>query len=209
MICDFLTRYDQGELDEAELKKHALSCSICKEALDIDKDILSMAQSLRQPIEAPFLWNRIEESLAKEMFKKQRFNWRFFRFVPALAALILVVWLGVYFFIQNRTPHSGLMAEKTLARVEKKELEYIAAIQDLEKQILPMMADMDIELAFRYRDRLETIDAQIEQCQKDLAFNPANAHMRRFLMMALHDKKETLVEILNPENRKLKSRRSL
>jgi hypothetical protein len=209
MTCDFLIRYDQDELEEAEFKRHAISCSACKKALDLDEEVLDIAKSLRQPIEAPYLWNRIERSLVEEMAKKQRFNWRLFRFIPALAALFLVAWLGIHYFIENRTPHSGLIAEKTLARVEKEEQEYIAAIQDLEKQVLPKMAEMDLEMVFRYRDRLETIDAQIEQCKEDLAFNPANAHIRRFLMMALHDKKETLVEILNPENRKLKSRRSL
>ena len=209
MNCDFLVKYDQGELDEAEFKKHAISCATCKQALYLDEDVLSMAKSLRQPIEVPYLWNRIENSLGEEIAKKQPFNWRLLRFVPALAALLLVTWLGIHYFFENRSPRSGLMAEKTLARVEKKEQDYINAIQDLEKQILPKMAEMDLELVFRYRDRLETIDAQIEQCQEDLAFNPANAHIRRFLMMALHDKKETLVEILNPENKKLKSRRSL
>jgi len=209
MSCDFLRKYDQGELNEAEFKRHAISCLICKKAFEIDEDVLSVAKSLRRHIEAPYLWNRIEGSLMEEMAKKQTFNWRLFRFVPALAALFLVVWLGIHYFIENRTPHSGLMAEKTLARVEKKEMEYMAAIQDLEKQALPKMAEMDLELVFRYRDRLETIDAQIEQCKEDLAFNPANAHMRRFLMIALHDKKETLDEILNPFNKKLKSRRSL
>jgi hypothetical protein len=100
------------------------------------------------------------------------------------------------------------MAKKALARVEQKEQDYLKAIQDLEKQALPKMAGMDLKLVFLYRDRLETIDAQIKQCQEALALNPANAHIRRYLMMALIDKKETLAEILDPENEKLKSRRS-
>jgi hypothetical protein len=46
-----------------------------------------------------------------------------------------------------------------------------------------------------YRDRLETIDAQIARCQEALAENPSNAHIRRYLLAALQDKKETLREL--------------
>jgi len=218
MICDCLDKYNQGVLDENEFRKHADSCSTCKEALDLDEDVMSLAKSLRNHIEAPRLWDRIETSLAEEMAVGHRFGkktgkggdfWRIFKLAPAMVALILVVWLGTHLFIENRTPSSGLMAKKALARVEQKEQDYLKAIKDLEKQVLPKMTGMELELVFLYRDRLETIDAQIEQCQEDLAFNPANAHIRRYLMTALHDKKETLVEILNPENKKVKSRRSI
>ncbi len=210
MICDFLDKYNEGILSEPEFKKHASNCSSCQEVLDLDEEVMSFAKSLRQHIEAPFLWSRIEKSMMEEMAKEHRFKekdkarkspWRLFRLASAMAAIILVVWLGFHFFIDNRTPSSGLIAKNTFARVEKKEQEYIRAIQDLEKRVQPKIADMDLQMVFLYRDRLETIDAQIEQCQEDLAFNPANAHIRRFLMMALHDKKETLAEILNPEKK--------
>ena len=218
MICVCLDKYNQGVMDETEFRKHAASCSTCLEALKLDEDVMSLAKSLRQHIEAPRLWNRIEESILEEMAEKHRLGerlkakksfGRLLRFSPALIVFILAVWIGLYFILENRTPSSGLMAQKTLARVEKKEQEYIKAIQDLEKQALPKMADMDLKLVFLYRDRLETIDAQIKQCQEALSFNPANAHIRRYLMMALNDKKEILVEILNPENEKVKSRRLL
>lgn len=218
MICDCLNKYNQGKMNETDFRKHADSCSTCQEALYLDEHVMSMAKSLRQHIEAPYLWNRIEESLVEEMAEKQRLGekvrakkspWRLLGYSPALLVLILAGWFGIHFFKENRTQSSGLMAQKALAQVEKKEQDYLKAIQDLEKQALPRMADMDLELVFLYRDRLETIDAQIKQCQEAMATNPANAHIRRYLMMALHDKKETLVEILNPENEKVKSRRSI
>ena len=208
MICDYLDKFDQGAMDEAEFRKHAVHCSTCREALELDEDVMSLAKSLKKEIEAPRLWDRIEKSLATEMSKKHRFNLKLFRLVPAMVALILLVWLGITVILKNRTPSSGLMAKKALARVERKEQDYLKAIQDLEKQALPKMAGMDLKLVFLYRDRLETIDAQIKQCQEALSLNPANTHIRRYLMMALIDKKETLVEILNPENEKVKSRRS-
>ena len=55
---------------------------------------------------------------------------------------------------------------------------------------------MNVELMLLYRDRLETIDDQIEQCREALSENPANAHIRRYMLAALQDKKETLKELL-------------
>jgi len=48
-----------------------------------------------------------------------------------------------------------------------------------------------------YREKLETIDAQIERCQEALAANPANAHIRRYLLAALQDKKAALADLLS------------
>jgi hypothetical protein len=53
-----------------------------------------------------------------------------------------------------------------------------------------------------YRDKLETIDAQIERCKEALALNPASAHIRRYLLAALQDKKGTLAELLSYKQEK-------
>lgn len=225
MSCKELERYDRGEMDEAEFARHAAVCSFCQQALELDKEVMSLAKTLRQPVEAPRLWSRIEEALRKEMAAEKRLapepqmkkkprverpslRWRLLRLAPAAAALIAVVGIGLYFGLKSSAPSSGLLAKKALARVEQKEHEYMKAIEDLEKQALPRMADLNLDLVFLYRSRLETIDAQIEQCREALALNPANAHIRRYLMAALQDKKETLAEVLGLEGESLKSRRS-
>jgi hypothetical protein len=225
MRCKELERYDRGEMDEAEFARHAASCSVCQQALELDGEVISLAKTLRQPVEAPRLWNHIEEALRKEMVEEQRpalesqikkkprlehksLRWRFLTLAPVAAALLAVVGIGLYFGLKSSAPSSGLLAQKALARVEQKEHEYMKAIQDLEKQALPWMADLNLDLVFLYRTRLETIDAQIEQCREALDLNPANAHIRRYLMAALQDKKETLVEVLSLEGESMKSRRS-
>jgi len=208
MICKYLDQYNQGKMEDPDFKRHAAGCPICQEALKLDEDIMSMAGSLRQHIEAPGLWSRIEEAIHKE-HKRFSFRWKLLRFVPAAGLLTIVLGLGIYVGLKIQTPSSGLLARKALVRVEQKEQEYLKAIQELEKQVLPKMAELDLKLVFLYRDRLETIDAQIEQCREALDSNPANAHIRRYLIMALHDKKETLYEVMNPKNRNEKSRRSI
>ncbi len=47
-----------------------------------------------------------------------------------------------------------------------------------------------------YRDKLAVIDGQIEKCQEALERNPGNAHIRRYFLAALQDKKQTLAEAL-------------
>ena len=206
MKCKELERYDQGKMGEAEFIRHAAGCRTCREALWLDKRVLSLSQSLRQPIEAPELWNRIEGSLRKEMadeqspaqeFRVRKGSSKIWRFAAAMAALIIVACIGIYIGLKIRTPSSGLLSEKALARVEQEEREYVQAIQDLEKIALPQMGDLNLELNFLYRDRLDTIDAQIQQLREALEFNTANVHMRRHLMMALQEKKETLGKVLN------------
>lgn len=208
MTCKHLDRFNEGKMEDADFRRHAAGCPICQEALKLDEEIMSAASSLRQHIEAPGLWSRIEEAIQED---QGRFSlrWRLLKFIPAACILTIILGLGVYIGLKIQAPSSGLLARKALARVEQKEQEYLRAIQDLEKQVIPKMADMDLKLVFLYRDRLETIDAQIEQCREALASNPANAHIRRYLMMALHDKKQTLTEVLNPKIQNEKSRRSL
>jgi len=225
MTCKELERYDRGELDEAEFERHASLCPACQEAFRLDKDILSLAKALRRNIEAPTLWSRIQETLQNEQTaetphatalsmdknrRNKRFSgpWKPSRLVPAVLVLAGVVGLSFYFFLKNQTPSSGLLAQNALAKVEQKEMEYMEAIKELEKQALPQMTSMDLDLVFLYRDRLETIDAQIARCREALAMNQANAHIRRYLMAALQDKKDTLADILNAGNVKAKSRRS-
>ena len=89
------------------------------------------------------------------------------------------------------------LAGAALVQVEQKEKEYSAAIAELEAVALPQMAKLDTDLMLLYRDRLETIEAQIERCKEALATNPANAHIRRYLLAALQDKKETLKELVD------------
>jgi hypothetical protein len=61
------------------------------------------------------------------------------------------------------------------------------------------LGKFDLNLQLLYRDKLETINRQIIACKEALEVNPANAHIRRYLFMALQDKKETLKEIISAQ----------
>jgi hypothetical protein len=95
---------------------------------------------------------------------------------------------------------SGLLARRALARVELKEREYTEAIGALEKLAGPKIEAMDLQMMSLYRDKLAAIDAQIERCREALASNPANAHIRSYLLAALRDKRQTLAQALGTED---------
>ena len=201
MSCKRFKKYEFGTLDESEFQKHLKTCVSCQERASQDKKLMFLAKALKKPVESPHLWDRIEESLRKEQLKgissdKKKFRWSSLRLLPASVAILLVISIGFYFLLKPETGKSGLLTESALAKVEKKERDYVEAIEELEEIAIPRMADMNVELMRLYKDRLETIDDQIEQCREALSENPANAHIRRYMLAALQDKKETLKELL-------------
>jgi hypothetical protein len=140
------------------------------------------------------------EEEAREGTPVKGYRWRLFPAFGAAVLFLLIVSVGLYFLLNQKTGEPRLLAEKALIKVEKKENEYMEAIVELEERVLPKMAGLDLELMLLYRDRLETIDDQITRCKEALAENPANAHIRHYLLAALQDKRETLSEILELAN---------
>jgi len=200
-MCDAYERHEKGRMTGSAFEAHLADCADCRYKVEADRDLLRSVREARPSVSAPGLWDRIESTLLEEQAAERASHRRRrpFRLFPAFrpaaaaAALVLValvLWRGPFF----RQPR--LLEESALARVEKKEMEYQRAIAGLEELVNPKLADLDLELFFLYRDRLETIDEQIVQCQAELAENPGNAHIRRYLLAALKDKKSTLESIL-------------
>lgn len=201
MSCNRFKKYEFGKISEKEFQQHLKTCVFCLEQVKQDSQLLSLARSLKKPVEAPSLWNRIEEDLRNEQeavirSERKKPRWGLLRLLPAAAAALLILSVGFYFLLRPETGRQGILTESRLAKVEKKEREYMEAIEELEERTLPQMADMNLELMLLYRDRMETIDDQIERCREALSENPGNAHIRRYMLAALQDKKDTLMELL-------------
>ncbi|MBP7706013.1 MAG: hypothetical protein KA243_02080 [Candidatus Aminicenantes bacterium] len=185
----------------------------------LDKEIAAM----RSPVADDGLWARIEAALVREMERTAEtaaeaaavppgtrapgrsrldalgafFRRRRWVLVPAAAALILAVVVGIAVSRRPAAP-SGLLAGRALAEVERIEKDHLAAIESLERQVRPKLASSLTEESALYEDRLAVIDAQIDRCRLVLASNPANAHVRRYLLAALRDKRQTLSDALGP-----------
>jgi hypothetical protein len=171
-----------------------------------DLDLVRRARAMKVNVQAsPELWLRIERRLEAE--KQRSFidpspRRRFLRpavLVPAFACLMIVL-IGLFSMGEWLVQTSGLLTDPVVRRSEKREASYIMAIERLEEQALPRMADLNLEVMLLYREQLKTIDDQIQSCRELLENNPANAHIRCYMLAALQDKKQTLGELLEWKN---------
>jgi hypothetical protein len=200
MSCNRFKKYETGEIDSREFREHLKTCSYCQEQEQLDTRLMNLSRSLKEPVQSPGLWKRIEHTLTTEERQRRKpivlgVSGRSFAFYAAAAVILIVVAVGIYSWLFGEKHEPGLLTETALKKVELREQEYMKAIEELEKQTIPRMASMNIELMLLYRDRLETIDDQIKQCREALSENPANTHIRRYMLAALQDKKETLMEL--------------
>ena len=194
MSCDRYQERELGRLDEAAFQAHLKDCSVCRERLREDERLMELAAGLKPPAEPPFLWERVEAGLRAEQQRARRRTWIY------RAAAVLVVSLGLGALVQQQRgapePATGLYTAEALEKVREREREYAAAIEELEQIAGERLDRMDAELALLYRDKIATIDTQIDRCLQALHGNPANTHIRRYLLLALRDKRETLEEIV-------------
>jgi len=205
MKCNRFREYELGKMDKEAFANHSKECALCQEEAALDAQLKERVHELRNPVHAPHLWTRIEAELQEEkrtanLHKQRRFPpFRKLALNPWFATAMAIILAGVFlmlFFGPNETiPAKGHLAEKALKRVESREHDYISAIEELEKNVRPKLTDMDFEMMTLYRERLETIDTQIERCRRALELNPASAHIRRYMLAALQDKKLTLIQI--------------
>ena len=194
MSCDRYREREIGRLEEEAFQAHLKDCPDCRESLREDEIIDELAANLAEVTEPPFLWERVEAGLRAEQQRTRRRTWIY------RAAAVLVVSLGLGALMQQGRgipePATGLYTAEALEKVRDREREYAAAIEELEQIAGERMQRMDPELALLYRDKIATIDTQIDRCLQALHGNPANTHIRRYLLLALRDKRETLEEIV-------------
>lgn len=201
MTCEKYKQHELGEMSDSAYRAHLKECAVCREIKRQDDLILGQVKQLKQPAAAPGLWERISREIQRSGAglhdvpppKKKIFSSPVLKL--AASFLLPLLLLGGYFLLIKPGRSSGLLTQKALTRIEQVEAEYMKAIAQLEQVVEPGIHSMDVELALRYRDRLETIDEQIDLCKKELEENPKNTHIRRYLLAALQDKKQTLMDL--------------
>ncbi|MDD8026737.1 MAG: hypothetical protein PHI34_09490 [Acidobacteriota bacterium] len=198
MSCPRFDEFELGRMSPQDWALHARECPDCRAEADRDRRLSEEAAMLKTPIQSPDLWNRIEAALRTEAEagRPKRAGLRPWM-IPAAAVALLAVGAAVFLPRTSAPPApSGLLDQQTLTRVDAQEKQYSKAIDDLEKLARPRISAMDPALMALYRDRLAVIDAQIDKCREALERNPTNAHIRRYFLAALQDKKQTLAEAL-------------
>ena len=204
MSCQMYEDYQLGKMSDNQFHSHLQTCDSCRIKQAQDDSLLDAARLLKEPVQAAGLWDRIEGEMLREKETMPsshsiRFN-RKTLFLIAAAFLMVAVSIGVFFGVFLERHGGGLLSKSALENVRQTENQYMVAIDQLEKKVLPQLEQMDIELVLLYKDRLAVIDSQIQQCKEALEQNPANSHIRHYMLAALQDKKETLTELLLPHN---------
>lgn len=216
MSCQKFDVYQAGGMTAVEFAEHARRCPSCAEQAALERRLDEEVEKMRERVPDAGLWERIEAALVREKAdaverkvtpRAARRPFAFlsgaFRpawFAASAAALALLVLGGVYFNKRSPAPSAGILARQALDRVEMKEKEYADAIDALERQVRPRIEAMDLQMASLYRDKLAAIDGQIKKCREALATNPANAHIRHYLLAALQDKRQALNDVLGTIN---------
>jgi hypothetical protein len=216
MTCGKYEAHEAGRLSGKEFAEHVRTCAECAELAVLDARLDTELAALRETVPDSGLWDRIETALGREkpraaapddLLRRPR-GGRLFAgllgrkplLAAAGAAALLVLAIGAVLVLKKPITPSGILARQALANVEIKEREYADAIAALEKQAGPKIEAMDLQMASLYRDKLAAINAQIEKCREALASNPGNAHIRSYLLAALHDKREALTDALGLMN---------
>jgi len=196
MSCHKFEDYLNEQLDLDTLKVHMESCEECRKAFQLDAQIMDLSRNLNENLAVPDLWPSIEEDLRgkKPVILKFRSTKRYL--LAAAASFLIITAIWIFNSYQNDTSPRRILSQQALEKVREAEEKYLDAINQLENLAYYQLDDTTEPLAQLYRNKLSLIDRQIQNCQEALESNPANSHIRQYLMAALQDKQKTLEEIL-------------
>jgi hypothetical protein len=199
MICELCTNNKLHTLNEHDLAIHIKNCPWCAEYEEWDAKMMQQAAQLKPLKVTEDLWDKIEAKLLQQQVQKQRrakiLNYK--TWLIAASLFLAIISTALVLFFQSTDFSDNILSRAALIKVELNERSYIKSIETLEKSADSKLSQLDTELFLLYKDKLATIDSQIKQCRQAIEKNPGNAHIRRYLLAALQDKKETLKEIIN------------
>jgi len=206
MNCkDFWKKFEESGLTP-QLEKHINECKSCKNEMEIEVLLNKKVKNLYE-FEAPDnLWEKIEISVLekdkvslleriKKSIIKQFPAIKLIPLKPAFAGAVILLLFAVGFrYYLKSTSHEEKVRLQTLAidEIEKKENEYIAAIEKFSKLLENSEKNIDPELSWLYQEKLAALDEFISQCKEALEENEYNIDARKYLAMAYKEKVETL-----------------
>lgn len=198
MPCDNFDLFLQGHLSEENFLKHLDSCQSCQRAYEIDKQIMADSAQLNNDIKVPNQWSDINHAISSTSSREKRKFLSFSKVLLSAAATLLIVF-SLFLLNKNQTTQeeSGILTHKTLEKVKNAEEAYVSAINQLEDLAGEKLSQIPEPLAQLYSNKLQLINAQIANCRNALEKNPANAHVRKYLLAVLREKENTLTQIID------------
>ena len=179
-------------------------------------ELSAIARSLHREWDSPRLWSSIAagilaHELAIEAGLERRSRAPFWngRWQALAAAAVIAItlaptsWLGWRWFMLGPRPdpataeqrRQALLTEDALGAIERSELQYTRAIDDLTRLAAPRLDMPDSPLLVNLRERLEVIDAAIAEYRAEIARNRFNAHLRQQLLWIYQEKRRTLEQV--------------
>ena len=196
MNCHKFEDYLRDQIDLATLNDHIKSCESCRKAYQVDAQIMDRSKKLNENLAIPDLWPSIEKEIKRKRPVILKFKPRTRLLVTAAATFLIVTTIWLYNSFQTDSSTDRILSQQALEKVREAEENYQDAIRDLENLAYAQLDETTEPLAQLYRNKLSLIDRQIENCQDALESNPANSHIRNYLISALQDKQKTLEDIL-------------
>ena len=195
MGCTQYEKHELGQISSEEFELHLKDCNFCQQEITSDQRLLDTAATLNENKTVPSLWPEIEKKLVKTQSRFQLTQIPG-HFIKIAATILIGISMILFFGRKTEINQNSILSASALQKVEQQEDAYVRSIEHLERVAAVKMESFDLNLSLLYRDKLETIDSQIARCQDALQDNPANTHIRRYLLAALDDKKQTIKEIL-------------
>lgn len=198
MICELCTNNKLQTLSGKALDKHLRECPYCAQNKTFDEELMQQAAALLPFKPDETLWKRIDQALEKEKQRKAKQpGGKYKTWLVAASLFMAIISSALILFFRTADTSENILSSAALMKVEISEQSYISAIDDLEEQADSKLSGLETDLLLLYKDKLATIDTQIERCRQAIEQNPGNAHIRRYMLAALQDKKETLSEIIH------------
>jgi hypothetical protein len=196
MSCHKFEDYLNEMLDLDSLKDHMESCEDCRKAYHVDARIMDRSKKLNDNLEIPDLWPSIENKIQRKKSVILKFKPKTRLLLTIAATFLIVTTIWLYNSFQKDTATERILSQQALEKVREAEENYQDAISDLENLAYAQLDETTEPLAQLYRNKLSLIDRQIHNCRDALDSNPANSHIRNYLIAALQDKQKTLEDIL-------------
>jgi hypothetical protein len=195
MKCAVFDSWQNDLITESVFKKHAEHCVACRLQYEKDNDIMQQFAAWRTLATAPQQWPAIESALLMEKKRTRHQVWSLL--ARAAAVFVLVVGLGTGISLQPTDESAGLLSDHAMQNAQAQESWYEHSIQAMEQQLHTLAPAMNSGSAFRFQNRLKTIDQHVERCRAAKLENPANAHIQRSLLNALLEKQRALQQMIH------------
>lgn len=194
MTCAVFDSWQRGRITESVFRRHVGHCPDCRWQFEQDQRMMQQFAALSASRPAAALWPAIEAALRQEKNRSHRPAWMLLARVAAV--LIMAIGLAGGLYLRPADQSAGLLSDQAMKNAQARENWYERSIQQLERQLRTLTPSRRDNQVSRLQGRLTTIDQHLQRCRRASIENPANAHIQRSLLNALHKKQNMLQQIV-------------